>query len=389
GHFFQIRYTFLHVITHYRPGQLPVQRPRLLVPTARQRVGYGWRLVRALYRDARVIWREFRQPILVFLVAVFAGGWLYGELLVQAGHERLPYMDLPYLMAALMIFAAPNDMPLEPQLVFFWYLMPLVGAYIAGRGVFDFIQLFFNPNERHNTWEVAVASTYRNHVIVLGVGHLGRRVIRALVQMGVEIVAIDQEAPPDKSKELKQLGVPLVVGDGRLLSTIESAGIRHAQALIVCTSNDYMNLEVTMRARDLNPDIRIVVRMWEDQFVEQIRRFLNVEAVLSATNLAAPSFAGYALGIEITQTLTVNDVDYSMIRLTVKPGSFMDGKTIGMLQDEHNMDIVLHGSDHNMQVHPPTGEVVRAGDTLVIFAQHSKIIDLVSHNRRRRVQSLE
>src|SRR5690606_11059415 len=132
-------------------------------------------------------------------------------------------------------------------------------------------------------------------------------------------VAIDWETTPEKDAELARLGVPLVLGDGRLAATMQAAAIRQAQAFIVCTANDYMNLEVTMRARDLNPEMPIVVRMWEDQFAAQIRRFFNVKAVLSATELAAPSFAGSALGIEITQTLTINGEDYSMIRLEVAP----------------------------------------------------------------------
>lgn len=363
---------------------------RLLIPeTQWRRLGRGWRLSRAAWRNAKVIWREFRQPILIFVIALFVGGWIYGELSVLAGYERLPYIDLPYTMLALMIFESPTDLPQEPQLIVFWYLMPLVAAYVAGRGVFDFVRLFFNANERHNSWEEAVASSYRDHVIVLGVGHLGLRVIRALVAMGFDVVAIDSKPTPDKDQELKRLRVPLVIGDGRLPETLETAAIRQSDALIVCTSNDYMNLEVTMRARDLNPDIRIVVRMWEDQFAAQIRRFMNVEAVLSATDIAAPSFAASALGIEITQTLTVNGVEYSMIRFDVAPGSFLDGAAVGALQDEHNMDIVLHGTSDQVHVHPSPDTVIRAGDTLIIFAQHHKITDVVARNRQRRVRTVQ
>lgn len=361
---------------------------QLLVPARRgRRPGRRWRFWRAVCRNALVIWREFRKPILVFAAAVFVGGWLYGELWVRAGYERLPYIDLPYTMLALMIFETPTDLPPQPQLVLFWYAMPLVAAYVAGRGVFDIVRLFFNPNARRNAWEEAVASTYRHHVIVLGVGHLGLRVIRALAQMGVDVVAIDWETDNDKLAELKRLGVPVVGGDGRLPATLETAGVRHAEALAVCTSNDYMNLEVTMRARDLNPAIRIVVRMWEDRFAAQIRQFMNVEAVLSATDLAAPSFAAAALGIEITQTMRVNGIDYSMIRLNVAPGSFMDGATVGQLQKVHEMDIVLHSDGGEVTVHPPHDRQLDAGDTVVIFAQHRKIMDVVARNQPRPVRS--
>jgi Trk K+ transport system NAD-binding subunit len=109
--------------------------------------------------------------------------------------------------------------------------------------------------------------------------------------------------------------------------------------------------------------------------------------VLSATDIAAPSFAAYALGIEITQTFNIDGDDYSMVRLTVTSGSFLDGQTIGVLEDSENLDIVLHSQGGDPQVHPDDNAVVRAGDTLVIFAQHRKITDVVSRNQRRRVVS--
>jgi voltage-gated potassium channel len=358
-------------------------RARLLIPV--QQANRQWRMARASWRNMRVLWRKFRVPLIVFLLAIFGGGWLYGELWVHEGYARKPFVDLPYLMATMMIVSAPDDLPPEAPLVAFWYVMPLIGAYVAARGVTDFFNLFLKPSEHRNAWEEAVASTYHHHVIVLGVGHLGTRVVRALVAMGFDPVAIDRSTDPEKNAELDRLGVPLVIGDGRLASTLDTAGIRQAQALIVCTSNDHMNLEVTMRARDLNPTIRIVVRMWEDRFAEQIQRFMNVEAVLSATDLAAPSFAAYALGIEITQTFNIDGEDYSMVRLTVTSGSFLDGQAIGVLQDSENLDIVLHSHGGDPQVHPDNSLIVRAGDTLVIFAQHSKITDVVSRNQRRRV----
>ena len=361
---------------------------RLLVFEDRQqRLRKRLRLVRAVFRNARAVWHEFQVPIVVMAVAIFGGGWVYGELLVALGYARVPYIDLPYTMLALMILETPTDIPPEVPLVAFWYGMPFIGAFVAARGVSDFVRLFFNPDGNRNAWEEAVASTYRYHVIVLGAGHLGQRVVRELLDMGIDVVAIDLKAAGGNTESANFPDVPLVVGDGRQPSILDTAGIRRAQALIVCTSNDYMNLEVTMRARDMNPDIRIVVRMWGDQFVHQIENFLNVEAVLSATNLAAPSFAGYALGIEITQTLHVNGEDYSMIRLEVRRGSFLDGETIGRLQDVHNMDIVLHGHADDVQVHPPAHMEVVAGDTLVVFAKHSKITDVVARNQRIAVVS--
>jgi voltage-gated potassium channel len=219
-------------------------------------------------------------------------------------------------------------------------------------------------------------------VIILGIGHVGLRVARTLAGMGFDVVAIDQSVKPETDDELNELGIPVIVADGRLPQTLEKAGLRQAQSFIACTASDQTNLEVIMRVRDMNPDVRIVARMWDDQFTKQMKQFMGVQAVHSASDLAAPAFAGSAVGLEITQTLQVHGVDYSMIRLKVESGSFLDGGTIGQLQHENDMDIVLHGHDGSVAVEPDSSVVVQGGDILVLFARHDHVIDLAERNRR-------
>ncbi len=365
-------------------GETPrVPRTQLVLPRSPRRIDRLTRSLRAIWRDSSALWREFRMPITVFIVALLGGGWLYGELLVIAGYDRIPYVDLPYIMLALMVLETVTDIPEEPYLVFFWYLMPVLAVFIIGRGAIDFVRLFFNRSERRNAWREAVASTYRNHVIILGVGHVGLRVLRTLVHMGFEVVAINLAVDDELENELSTLGVPLIVADGRQALTMEKAGLSHAQALVICTADDHVNLEVVMRARELNPDVRIVVRMWDGQFARQLRRFMNVEAVLSASDLAAPAFAGAAVGVEIAQTLRIHDEDYSMIRLTVTPGSFLVGETVGDLQVQNRADIVLHERAGDVKVHPAHDIRVDVGDTVVIFAKHSRIVDIVARSKQR------
>ena len=343
------------------------------------------RMSRAIWHDTRALLHEFSRPLLAIFFAIFVGGFVYGELHTRfAGLEPpIELIDRPYTMIQLMIIETPpeyDSTPDEWYLILFWYVQPMIGVYIIGRGAVDFVRLFFNREERRTAWELAVARTYRNHVILLGVGHVGLRVARTLAQMGFEIVAIDDDLDADADGELSQHSIPVIAADGRLTATLNNAGIEYARAIIVCTSNDHLNLEMTMRARDLNPDIRIVTRMWDARFAAQLKRFLNVE-VMSASDLAAPAFAGSAVGIEITQTLRIGSEDFSMIRLEVEVGSFMEGRTIDVLQEDEDIDIVLHGlADEEPVVHPSGTIVVKGGDTLVLFARHSKIVEIVSRN---------
>lgn len=348
--------------------------------TVRQPFQRRWRWLRAIWRDTRALLHQFRLPILAFLLVTVVGGLIYGELYRLARGVEIALIDRPYIMLQLMILETPEDAPAEWYLILFWYVLPVLFVIIVGRGAADFVRLFFNRDERRDAWREALASTYRNHVIVFGAGHVGLRVIRALVEMGVEVVVIDND--PDEGVEEVLIGskTPLITGDGRVPGTLEKAGLPYADSFVCCTGNDHTNLEAIMRARDMNPDIRIVARVWDDQFARQIERFMHVQTVLSSSELSAPAFAGAALGIDITQTLKVHGVDYSMIRLDVKAGSFMDGQSVRTLQHSNDMDIVLYSRDDTVEVQPPGDIVIRAGDTVVIFARHDRILDVVKRN---------
>jgi Trk K+ transport system NAD-binding subunit len=341
------------------------------------------RYIRAAIRDYWALWHEFKAPVTYFMLVTVLGGLIYGHLHELAyPDETIALIDRPYVILQLMILESPDlTVPREFHLIAFWYILPLVLIFIVARGAADFVRLFFNPDERQDAWMEAVASTYRNHVIVFGAGHVGMRVIIELSQMGYDVVVIDNEPDEGVEDALQKLRVPLLVMDGRSASCLEKAGLRYAVSFVACTGHDHTNLEAVMKARDMNPEIRIIARVWDEQFANQIKQFMNVQAVMSSSSLAAPVFAGAALGVEITQTLTINNIDYSMIRLTVEPGSFMDGRNVGDLQRNEDIDIVLHGSGGEVEVQPAHDVVIKPGDTMVIFARHTTILSVMSRNR--------
>ena len=353
----------------------------------RARVRRRFRSLIAFFRDTRALLREFWRPLFVFLFSTFVGGFLYGELYFLARAERIPYYNLPYMMVNLMVLqGVPEEqMPEETYLTAFWYLMPAIGFYVLGRGLVDFVRVFFDRGARRRAWEMALAAEFRDHIIVIGIGHVGLRVVRALRQMGFDVVTLDSKPlPTERADELRSLQCPLILGDASEESSLIDAGVKRAQAVVITTSNDYINVTVAMRARDLNPNVRLIVRMWDSRFAEQLKRYVGVEAVLSASELAAPAFAGAAFGVEIAQTLTVQNEAYTVFNLTVEPGSFMEGKKIDDIQEENDIDIVLVEREGRVEVHPRGTIVIKSGDMVVVFARHAQILSIVEANRRRR-----
>jgi Trk K+ transport system NAD-binding subunit len=323
-------------------------------------------------------------PIVGFLLLLLVGGLVYGEVYEALRGVTMPLFERPYVILQLMILEAPEEVPPELALVAFWYLVPLGSLILFGLGAADFLNLVFNRDDNRNPWAEALALTYQNHVIVLGAGHVGQRVIRDLVAMDLDVIAIDNSPSAMAKKRLGAMGVPIIRGDGRLPETLEKARLSNAMAFVACTGKDQANMESILKVRHSNPQVRIVSRMWDRQFADQLEKFLDVDSVLSSADLAAPAFAGAAIGVDITQTLEIDGVAYSTMRLTVGQGSFLAGNTVGDLQTEHEMDIVLVDAAGTAAVQPSRELEVQVGDSVVFFARHDRALEVLSLNMGKR-----
>ncbi len=377
---------------------IPQSRPIDYAPRRRP----TWRrTLRAIWQDTQALWSEFNRPILTFMLVTLLGGYIYGELHAYAAQQRLmqdptldiipdiPLIDRPYTMLQLMILETPaayDETPREWYLVIFWYALPPIFVFIVGDGAVEFVRLFFDRTRRLDAWREAVASTYRNHVIVLGAGHVGLRVIQILRdELDVDVVAIDMNPTEGVDEFLVSRRVPLLRGNGTQDTVLESAGLKYADAFIACTGDDHTNLDAIMRARGMNCDIRIVARVWDDQFATQIKEFMNVQSVLSSSQVSAPVFAGLALGVEITQSISIGNVRYSTLRLTINDQSFIDGHTVGSLQEQESIDVVLHcAKGHPAKVQPSRETLLKAGDILVIFGHEERCLQVATRNHYNR-----
>lgn len=335
--------------------------------------------IRAVGIHIRALLREFRAPIVGFLAVTVGGGILYGEVYRWVRGEFIPFIDRPYITLQLMLLEAPEAVPPELSLAVFWYAFPVAFIVLVGFGTADFLDLFFNREEHRDRWGEALSMTYRRHAIVLGAGHVGLRVIRDLRDMGEDVAVIDQSPSIDAQDVLQALSVPLVMGDAHSTETLKNAGLDQAAVFVACTGDDKVNLETVMKVREMNPRIRIVARVWDRGLGKRMEQFGIVDTVMSAADLSAPAFAGAALGVEITQTLQVGGEEYSTARLTVEPGSFLAGASVGALEEANEIEVVLVGAT----VDPPLDTVLSAGEDVVIFARHHRVLEVVTRNRKR------
>lgn len=226
---------------------------------------------------------------------------------------------------------------------------------------------------------MAVASTFNRHLVLIGLGHLGFRVMETLVNTGQEVVVIEQEPKANLADQARRLGVPVIQDDGRRLEALEGAGTARARAILLCTQNDVLNLQIAFLAQRLNPDIEVVMRIFDDQFAEEVAQKFGFRA-MSATGLAAPSFASAASGVDVTRPITVDGRPFSLASLALGRGSRLAGRSVGEIEGEFEVSVVLLRRDGASDPHPAAGRTTAEGDTLAVLGEAEMIARAVSAN---------
>jgi len=121
------------------------------------------------------------------------------------------------------------------------------------------------------------AAGLRDHVIVCGYGRIGQSVGHLLDEERIQYVALDLD--PVRVREAHLAGEPVFYGDAAERGTLESVGIRNARLLVVSHHDLPAALKVLQIARDLRPDLPVMVRTHDDSHADELREAGAVEVV--------------------------------------------------------------------------------------------------------------
>ncbi len=337
------------------------------------------RNLRDSIRDTLILLNEFKSTLIGFALALLAGGWIYWQLSLVAGDD-LSFAGSVFLIMSMIFLQANTAFPGEWYRQIFFFAMPVIGLALIARGA-DFGVLLFNRRLRGEAWQVAIASTYSDHVILVGLGHLGFRVARELHNLGDDVVVIERDPEADLLAEAQAMNIPIIQADATKPETLNAAGIAQARVIIVCTSNDTMNLQMAIKARTLNSKARVLVRVFDEEFAGQIENQFGIDQVFSASTLAAPAIAGAAAQSDVTSPITLSGRPLSLARFSIKSNSSLIGQTIEKVEDNFDCTIVLLERKGQADLHPKNHETLAAGDQIAVFAEPQTLNKLSRANR--------
>ena len=218
-----------------------------------------------------------------------------------------------------------------------------------------------------------------DHVILVGSGRLGVWVAKLLKDMDEEVVVIEKNPETDCIEEIKnETNYPVLIGDATEVVILKKANVKEADAIII-TSNDYAaNLEISLKVREINPEIRIILRMFDQDLAESIKKMFNIENVFSVSALAAPPFAISALTKHIIiDSFEIDGKLLNFSRFYVCRNSQLCGKTLEELE-KLNLRVIMHKKRRKkLDFHPDLTLTIERGDLLLIMAS-SKVIEKIA-----------
>lgn len=110
----------------------------------------------------------------------------------------------------------------------------------------------------------------RNHYIVCGFGRVGREVALTLQRESVPLVVMDRD--PQVLSEADELGILGIEGDPTRDEDLLTVRVREAYGLVAAAGGDTDNVYITLTARGLNPNLRIVARATREDAEAKLMR---------------------------------------------------------------------------------------------------------------------
>ena len=200
------------------------------------------------------------------------------------------------------------------------------------------------------------------HIVVCGLGNVGFRVVEELLKCQERVVVLERSRDNPFIGTCRRLGAAVIIGDSVVPEVLRQARVGTSRAVVAATSDDLVNLEVALLARELNPKQRVVVRLADDALAETLREVVDVRLALSLPNLAAPAFVAALYGDRVHSLFRINRRMLAAVELTVQPGDpCLKDQTLRALAIDYGLLPVAEG-DANRRL--KEGEKLTAVATL-------------------------
>jgi Trk K+ transport system NAD-binding subunit len=305
----------------------------------------------------RLVWHKFGLVFTALLAVI-----VVGFLLLTAAHYALTdalYLTLMDLTGSALTRSQDTAAEKVAQVMLTvdgMAFIPVITAIVVGARLTGSVRRAPRPAS--------------GHIIVVGLGNVGTAVTGQLHDLGFDVVCVDNNPNAPGIPMARQMGLPVVIGDAFREQTLRAAHLDTCLALVSVTSLDIVNLETALTARALRDDLRIVLRLTDDDLAERLEKTTGNTISRSVPYLAAPAFATAMLEHQVLRTIDVGRHVLLIAEIRVADQAGLAGSLIsGTEQDGQARVLALQANGAAaLDWSPHRGYLLAAGDRLIVLA---------------------
>jgi hypothetical protein len=213
-----------------------------------------------IWKDFSIFFSMIWRNILLF------AGWLVGGAVLLKISGAYPQAGWPGLLLNAFHMAITERVAQETDRlmpILLSFILPLGMVIILGEGVLRVFSIYLQKDEHREEWDIMVAKTFTKHIVICGVGELGKALVRRLHTDHPESKIVLVDLHPGLLAEAGLSGEDIVClqADMTSIETLKTANCAKARLILLTSGNDAFNLEAAYKTIQLNPQAETWVRV--------------------------------------------------------------------------------------------------------------------------------
>ena len=240
------------------------------------------------------------------------------------------------------------------------------------------------------------------HVVIIGYGLNGRNLARVLRRTGVPYVVMELNA--EAVREANERGERIVYGDATRKEVLNHVRLEHARIIVLAISDPVASRHTVWLARQINPEIHIIVRTRYMAEISELRELGANEVIPEEFETSIEIFSrvlreyGIARHVIQRQVAAIRNEGYQLLRmpsppvvdvgeisealksastetLPVEADAVAIGKTIGelKLRKKTGVTIIAITRQGQTEINPGPETRIKADDVLVLLGDEKQI----------------